>query len=117
MNSAPVIQNLALDIYDNLPHYLPALQDAARKLLFECNPQLTDEVELFNPQQYQQQYFVNVEFSEPYYHSELTNINAEDCGKLTRIEGTCIRAYPIHPELIRGYFKCRNCGAIKPDQI
>ena len=56
-----------------------------------------------------------MEFSEPYYHSELKNINAEDCGKLTRIEGTCIRAYPIHPELIRGYFKCRVCGAIKPD--
>jgi DNA replication licensing factor MCM6 len=48
-------------------------------------------------------------------HSSIRDIRAGQIGKLLSLAGTVTRTSEVRPELIRGHFKCRVCGAEIPN--
>jgi len=41
---------------------------------------------------------------------DIREINSTKLGKLVKIRGQVVRTHPVHPELVRGAFKCDKCN-------
>lgn len=56
-----------------------------------------------------------VSFTDVPTRHKLRELTTSKIGTLIRISGQVVRTHPVHPELVRGTFKCLDCHAIIKD--
>lgn len=95
-------EELAEAIETDFLRFEPFLRQAIKVFITELHPELPDQMD--------QLYFCAVHHTPTIWPVRALRTNA--IGRLSSLSGTVTRTSEVHPELLRGSFRCHKCGLL-----